>query len=399
MSRVTAAVREHFSLVMASFVAAWKDPAQLFDAAHLAATRKRAVRFALTLFALNFSATGLALVVVGTAVSQTGAFLKMALVLSALGPLFATLALFAEALFLRVFGPRPVPRPDAWHLAVASVGFAQATLPLLVVPFLGIPLSLLLGARVIVSGMKKLGVQNGERAWLSALVALGLPFLLSLFVRLAVVEIYRVPTHSMYPSLQAGDVVLATKFDYGWPGLGSWFGQRPPGLGELVVVAAEDDKTLVIRRVVGLPGDRIEWHKNNLWRNAAAAEKVGVALPCDYPAFVNGRELRRPSLCQDERLGPVTYATSWEATPSGEPGPDQQVVVPAGQLLVLSDHRADQNADRNADRRPDQNADQRADRRLSPIRKERVLGRVRYVLWSVSPKGEFQQGRTLQKAK
>lgn len=172
MADANSSLLSGFATVVSTFVTAWQDPAQLFVAEDLAATRQRATRFALAMFVLSYAAAAIGLGVIGLSLGQLGVFGPIAIILLVSGPILSTLLWVLESAFVRLFGPQPVSGQGAWDLAVAGVGFAQATLPLMIVPFVGLPLGLLLGARIIVSGLKKLGAQSGERAWLSAMLHL-----------------------------------------------------------------------------------------------------------------------------------------------------------------------------------------------------------------------------------
>lgn len=368
--------------VVSTFVSAWQDPAQLFVAEDLAGTRQRAVRFAVTMFVLSYGAAALGLGVIGLSLGQLGVFGPIALTLLVSGPLLSVLLLSLQSVFVRLFGPLPVSGQGAWDLAVSGVGFAQAMLPLLIVPFVGLPLGLLLGARVIVSGLKKLGAQSGERAWLSAMVALGLPTLLSLFVRTSVIETYRLPSAGMHPTLLPGDLVLATKFDYGLRLLGKAdaVSASLPQLGDLVVFSQSDDQpALLIKRVVGLPGDRIELREGSLWRNGQPVSAQPGPAPCEYRAIEEKQPppgVLRTCRAVRETLGSRSYVVSYD-----EPALTQQTVQPVevgpGQVYLLGDNRDNSHDSRH----------------FGPIAAARVTGRIRRVLWSFSPSREFRSGR------
>jgi signal peptidase I len=383
MADANSSLLSGFATVVSTFVTAWQDPAQLFVAEDLAATRQRATRFALAMFVLSYAAAAIGLGVIGLSLGQLGVFGPIAIILLVSGPILSTLLWVLESAFVRLFGPQPVSGQGAWDLAVAGVGFAQATLPLMIVPFVGLPLGLLLGARIIVSGLKKLGAQSGERAWLSAMVALGLPTLLSLFVRTSVIETYRQPSSGMHPTLLPGDLVLATKFDYGirLPGKTDAVSASLPQLGDVVVFSkSEEQPALFIKRVVGLPGDRIELRDGALWRNGQPVSAQPGPSPCEYREI----EEKQPPpgvlhKCRSvtETLGNRSYVASYD-----DPALTQQTVQPVevgpGQVYLLGDNRDNSHDSRH----------------FGPIAASRVTGRIRYVLWSFSPSREFRKART-----
>jgi len=84
-------------------------------------------------------------------------------------------------------------------------------------------------------------------------------------------EPFSVPTSSMMPSVRIGDTVWVNKHTYGfrWPILKTWI--KPPNMparNEVIVFTSpKDGKTLMVKRVFGLPGDEILWLDGNWWVN------------------------------------------------------------------------------------------------------------------------------------
>jgi signal peptidase I len=89
------------------------------------------------------------------------------------------------------------------------------------------------------------------------------------FATTAIAQPFYIPSGSMEPTLQIGDALLGTKFAYGYSrwslpyGLGPTsqtrlFG-RLPARGDVVIFRLpRDTSTTLIKRVIGLPGDRIQ---------------------------------------------------------------------------------------------------------------------------------------------
>ena len=82
-----------------------------------------------------------------------------------------------------------------------------------------------------------------------------------------------VPTGSMKPTILEGDFVFVNKAAYGLRvpltllRLAHW---ADPGRGDVVICFSPDDGTRLIKRVVGLPGDRLELRNNQLFINGRA---------------------------------------------------------------------------------------------------------------------------------
>src|SRR6201994_3574706 len=98
----------------------------------------------------------------------------------------------------------------------------------------------------------------------------------------AIAEPFYVPSGSMEPTLLIGDALLASKFPYGYgtaslpmqinlPETGRVFAE-PPKRGDVVVFRWPGDRSQAwVKRVVGLPGDRIQMRQGQLFINNHAA--------------------------------------------------------------------------------------------------------------------------------
>lgn len=118
------------------------------------------------------------------------------------------------------------------------------------------------------------------REWVESIVV---AFLLAVLVRIFFFELYKIPTTSMVPTLIPGDRILVSKFVYGprIPFIGLKIpGYRKPQRGEVIVFVspAERDKAYV-KRVVGLPGEKLEINHGSI--------------------YINGKELTLPSITKN----------------------------------------------------------------------------------------------------
>ena len=107
------------------------------------------------------------------------------------------------------------------------------------------------------------------RRWRGQLVQVAAIVLLVLVAKGAVAEQFYVPSPSMEPTLLIGDMLLASKYPYGYgaaslpihvafPETGRVFGAMPKR-GDIVVFRWPGDRSQAwVKRVVGLPGDRIQ---------------------------------------------------------------------------------------------------------------------------------------------
>jgi signal peptidase I len=84
--------------------------------------------------------------------------------------------------------------------------------------------------------------------------------LIALFGTTFVVQAFKIPSESMKPTLQVGDHLLVNKFIFG--GRGAWYEKllpyRPIRRGDILVFKYPfDDHPHYVKRVIGIPGDRI----------------------------------------------------------------------------------------------------------------------------------------------
>jgi signal peptidase I len=119
------------------------------------------------------------------------------------------------------------------------------------------------------------------------LLILGLVF----FSTTAIAQPFYVPSGSMQPTIAIGDALIGNKFAYGWSrwSLPGGFGpssehrlmQKLPRRGDVVIFRKPGDLgTTLVKRVVGLPGDRIQMRDGRLYINAVAVklEAAGTGL-------------------------------------------------------------------------------------------------------------------------
>jgi signal peptidase I len=103
------------------------------------------------------------------------------------------------------------------------------------------------------------------------------PVILLVFVlRSFVVEPFKIPSGSMIPTLLVGDFILVNKFDYGIRSPISdqkLISNHNPQRGDVVVFRFPEDESVdFIKRVIGVPGDVVDYHNKHLTIN-------GVPVP------------------------------------------------------------------------------------------------------------------------
>ena len=183
--------------------------------------------------------------------------------------------------------------------------------------------------------------------------------LIVLLLRSFLVEPFRIPSGSMMPTLLSGDFILVNKFSYGirLPVINKKIiDTGSPHRGDVVVFRfPEDPSTDFIKRVIGLPGDRIEYINKMLYINGKA---IGYKNDGTYIGTGSGLSMTG-HLVRDENLGTVTHQILIRPA-SFEPNyPCLQdghfFVVPKGQYFVMGDNRDHSNDSRYWCTVPDKN--------------------------------------------
>lgn len=120
------------------------------------------------------------------------------------------------------------------------------------------------------------------------------PVILFVFVlRSFIVEPFRIPSGSMLPTLQNGDLILVNKFKYGvrLPITGNKLvGVGDPQRGDVIVFKYPvEPSTDYIKRVVGLPGDEILYRGKSLYINGSEVmrQRSGDYYDPDRSVYVN----------------------------------------------------------------------------------------------------------------
>ena len=96
-----------------------------------------------------------------------------------------------------------------------------------------------------------------------------------LLLRSFVVEPFQIPSGSMIPTLEVGDFILVNKYHYGLrlPVVGTKImSNNEPQRGEVMVFFPPHQRRYFIKRVIGLPGDTIEYENKVLRINGEAVD-------------------------------------------------------------------------------------------------------------------------------
>ena len=210
--------------------------------------------------------------------------------------------------------------------------------------------------------------------WREVLTIIVAAAVLTLVVKAYVVQVYKIPSASMENTLLVGDRILVNKLIYRFRGIDrgdivvfsgqdSWGPDAPPPSSDPVLrlwddvlsdIGLQSSQTYYIKRVIGLPGDR-------------------VACCTDGKVTVNGVPLTESSYLYPGDAASFPFAT---------------VTVPPGHLWVMGDHRGDSDDSRYHTGDPGGGA----------IPESEVVGRAFLIIWPPSQFTDLPIPSTFQQA-
>jgi signal peptidase I len=191
-----------------------------------------------------------------------------------------------------------------------------------------------------------------------------------LFIITFVVQAFEIPSSSMEDTLLIGDHVFVNRVQFapqtGW--MGPVLPYRQVRHGDIVVFLHPDAAylgTYVVKRIIGVPGDRIHLRNGEVYRNGEKLNEPYINHDRDEPSdyYRNNFPAVPPA---DPNISPI-----WETElPSHIEGGD--LVVPPGHYFAMGDHRG-------------VSLDSRY---WGFIPKENVIGRPMFIYWSFETPGD-----------
>jgi signal peptidase I len=163
------------------------------------------------------------------------------------------------------------------------------------------------------------------------------PVLLAvLLLRSFVAEPFRIPSGSMLPTLEIGDFILVNKFTYGLrlPVLHTKVLEiGAPQRGDVVVFRYPENPAVdYIKRLVGVPGDVVEWDNKTLKVNGTELNREALGV---YEALDQHNGIR-PTLRLKEDLLGVSHDILVVPNTGGKTG---SITVPEGHYFMMGDNR------------------------------------------------------------
>jgi signal peptidase I len=211
--------------------------------------------------------------------------------------------------------------------------------------------------------------EHKHGSFLEFVESLLVTLLLALFGTTFIVQAFKIPSQSMEPTLLVGDHLLVNKFIF--EGRGAWYEKflpyRPIQRGDIIVFKFPyDDHPHYVKRVIGLPGDRIRIINQDVYVNGSKHDEPYVvhdpagadAFGDDFPPA--NRYFRKSG------LRPEWAARLFDYVDRGT------LVVPPNRYFAMGDNR-----DRSLD-----------SRYWGFVNRDAIIGRPLIIYWSVEATSE-----------
>ena len=212
--------------------------------------------------------------------------------------------------------------------------------------------------------------------------------LIALVIRTFLFQPFNIPSGSMKATLLVGDYLFVSKYSYGYshysiplsPPLfsGRIFGSEP-NRGDIVVFRLpKDDSTDYIKRVIGLPGDRIQMREGLLYINDKPVKRERLTDfigedPCGSDATARVKRWK-------ETLPNGVSYESLDCVDNGFYDNTGVYTVPAGKFFLIGDNR-------------DNSTDSRVLSAMGYVPLENLIGRVAMIFYSRAPDSGVRSGR------
>ena len=211
--------------------------------------------------------------------------------------------------------------------------------------------------------------------WLESVKTIVYAGLIAIGIRTIAFEPFNIPSGSMIPTLLVGDYLFVSKYSYGYsrysmpfgPNLfsGRIFGSLPQRGDVAVFKLPRDTRQDYIKRVIGLPGDRVQVRQGQLYLNGTLVPRTSLG-----PFTVEGDGPRIIARLYRETLPPNRQHQIIEQSDEGMLDNTPEFRVPENHVFAMGDNR-------------DNSLDSRVPNAVGFIPVENLVGRAEFIFFSV----------------
>jgi signal peptidase I len=201
--------------------------------------------------------------------------------------------------------------------------------------------------------------------------------IIAVVVRTLLFQPFNIPSGSLVPTLLVGDYIFVSKFSYGYsrysiPFAPDLFSGRiwsaPPKRGDIAVFKLpKDNSTDYIKRVIGLPGDRIQMRDGILYINGEAVKREPAGMRVISDGF--GRDVEVP-LYYETLPGGVRHEIMEIYGDRGNLDNTEEYLVPPDHYFMMGDNR-------------DNSTDSRVLSEVGYVPFENFVGKAQIIFFSV----------------
>ncbi|HEV2298944.1 MAG TPA: signal peptidase I [Candidatus Acidoferrales bacterium] len=210
------------------------------------------------------------------------------------------------------------------------------------------------------------------------LESLVITIILAVFGTTFIVQAFKIPSASMYPGLQVGDYLLVNKFIFG--GDAAWYDKFLPYRAihrqdGVVFKYPFEDHPYYVKRVIGLPGDRIRIANERVYVNDKLLDEPYVVHDLSHADPYMFDFPPKELYVIESEIRPEWTAELRKDVRDGE------LIVPAEQYFVMGDNR-------------DNSADSRY---WGFVPRDAIVGRPLIIYWSLDEDTDDSNSRSLAK--
>ena len=218
-----------------------------------------------------------------------------------------------------------------------------------------------------------------EESWVETVKTVAYALLIALVIRTFLFQPFNIPSGSMENTLLVGDYLFVEKYAYGYSRYSFPFGLMPfsgrifgsePKRGDVIVFKLPSDPSVdFIKRVIGLPGDRIQMINDRLYINDKIVPEKRIS---DYIENIDGFQHHVPRY--REFLPGGRAHDILDRDPNGPADNTDVFIVPPGHYFMMGDNR-------------DNSDDSRAGVGYVPA--ENLVGKAEFIFFSTNGSARF----------